>query len=156
MIVMHLQYQNNIIFSRTFYLFINIFIKKQRAQILDTKWIYSSIFKTMGSIAKFIENHENSRLGTPPTDVVERPVVRYQLVRVEGKTAMQQLQFVCSFTAKEIDYYYQVTWYIEDTPLVIKDAVRKDSIRNTNLGYDDKDTTKGYHMLGINVSYNTA
>lgn len=75
---------------------------------------------------------------------------------MEGKTAMQQLQFICSFTAKEIDYYYQVRWHIEDTPVVIKDAVKKDSIRNTDLGYDDKDTTKGYQKLGINVSNNTA
>uniref|UniRef100_A0A8W8J040 VWFD domain-containing protein n=1 Tax=Magallana gigas TaxID=29159 RepID=A0A8W8J040_MAGGI len=89
---------------------------------------------------------------TPPTDVVERPVVRHQFFRVEGKTAMQQLQFVCSFTAKEIDYYYQVTWYIEDIPVLVKDAVKKDSIRNTNLGYDDKDTTKGYQKLGVNLS----
>lgn len=83
-------------------------------------------------------------------------MVSYHFARVEGKTATQQLHFICSFTAKEIDYYYQVTWYIEDTPVVVKDAVKKDSIRNTDLGYDKKDTTKGYQKLGINVSYNTA
>lgn len=97
-----------------------------------------------------------SNLDTPPTDVVERPVVSHEFVRVEGKTAMQQLQFVCSFTAKKIDYYYQVRWYIDDEPLVMKDAVQNESIRNTNLGYDDKDKTKGYQKLGINVSYNTS
>lgn len=82
-------------------------------------------------------------------------MVRYQFVRVEGKTARQQLQFVCSFTAKEGDYSYQVRWYIEDKPVVLKDAGKQDSIRNTDLGYDDKDTTNGYQKLGINVSYNT-
>lgn len=97
-----------------------------------------------------------SNLGTPPTDVVERPMVDHQFVRVEGKTALQQLQFVCSFTAKEFGYYYQVMWYIEDTPVVIKDAVKKESIRNTDLGYNDKDRTKEYQKLGINVSYNTS
>lgn len=95
-----------------------------------------------------------SNLGTPPTDVVERPVVRLKFVRVEGKTAMQELQFACSFTAKEFDYYYQVRWYIDDEPLVMKDAVQNEFIRNTDLGYDDKDKTKGYLKLGINVSYN--
>lgn len=97
-----------------------------------------------------------SNLGTPPPDVVERPVVGHQFVRVEGKTALQQLQFVCSFTAKEFGYYYQVMWYIEDTPVVIKDAVKKESILNTDLGYNDKDRTKGYQKLGFNVSYNTS
>lgn len=82
-------------------------------------------------------------------------MVDHQFVRVEGKTALQQLQFVCSFTAKEFGYYYQVMWYIEDTPVVIKDAVKKESIRNTDLGYNDKDRTKEYQKLGINVSYNT-
>lgn len=71
---------------------------------------------------------------------------------VEGKTAIQQLQFICSFTAKEFDYYYQVVWYIEDTPVVVKDTVKKDLLRKTDLGYYDKDATKGYQKLGINVS----
>lgn len=70
---------------------------------------------------------------------------------VEGKTAIQQLQFICSFTAKD-DYYYQEVWYIEDTPVVVKDTVKKDLLRKTDLGYDDKDATKGYQKLGINVS----
>lgn len=83
-------------------------------------------------------------------------MVGHQFVRVEGKTALQQLQFVCSFTAKENKYYYQVRWFIEDRPVVIKDAVKKESIRNTYLGYDDKDTTEGYQKLGINVSYYTS
>lgn len=90
--------------------------------------------------------------GTPPTGVVQQPVVSYHLVEVEGKT-VQQLQFICSFTAKD-DNYYQVVWYIEDTPVVVKDAVKKDLLRNTDLGYNDTDA--GYKKLNINVSYNTA
>uniref|UniRef100_A0A8W8J2H6 von Willebrand factor D and EGF domain-containing protein n=1 Tax=Magallana gigas TaxID=29159 RepID=A0A8W8J2H6_MAGGI len=87
---------------------------------------------------------------TPPTEVVQQPEVSYHFVMVEGKTAIQQLQFICSFTAKD-DYYYQVVWYIEDTPVVVKDTVKKDLLRNTDLGYDDKDATKGYQKLGINI-----
>lgn len=69
---------------------------------------------------------------------------------------MQQLQFVCSFTAKGFEYYYQVKWYIDDEPLMIKDGVQNESIRNTDLGYDDKDERKGYLKLGINVSYDSS
>lgn len=94
-----------------------------------------------------------SNLGTPPTDVVERPVVSHEFVRVEGKTATTIRLFLY---CQKIDYYYQVRWYIDDEPLVMKDAVQNESIRNTNLGYDDKDKTKGYQKLGINVSYNTS
>lgn len=79
-------------------------------------------------------------------------MVRYDLEK--SNSTGQKLKFICAFTAKDI-YYYQVVWYIEDTPVVIKDAVKKESIRNTDLGYDDKDTTKGYQKLGINVSHNT-
>lgn len=79
-------------------------------------------------------------------------MVRYDLEKV--KATVQKLKFICAFTAKDIDYYYQVVWYIEDKPLVVKDAVKKESIRNTDLGYDEKDTTKGYQKLGINVSHN--
>lgn len=80
-------------------------------------------------------------------------MVRYDLEK--SNSTGQKLKFICAFTAKDNIYYYQVVWYIEDTPVVIKDAVKKESIRNTDLGYDDKDTTKGYQKLGINVSLNT-
>lgn len=80
-------------------------------------------------------------------------MVRYELEK--SNSTGQKLKFICAFTAKDIIYYYQVVWYIEDTPVVIKDAVKNESIRNTDLGYDDKDTTKGYQKLGINVSLNT-
>lgn len=123
-------------------------IKKQHKQKCYFRLLWEALRNSLTNI--------KSNLGTPPTDVVERPVVGHQFVRVEGKTALQQLQFVCSFTAKEFGYYYQVIWYIEDTPVLIKDAVKKESIRNTDLGYDDKDRTKGYQKLGINVSYNTS
>lgn len=84
--------------------------------------------------------------------MVQQPVVSYHLVEVEGKT-VQQLQFNCSFTAKD-DYYYQVVWYIEGTRGVVKDAVKKDFLSNTYLGYNDEDA--GYKKLNINVSYYTA
>lgn len=80
-------------------------------------------------------------------------MVSHEFVRVEGKTATTIRLFLY---CQKIDYYYQVRWYIDDEPLVMKDAVQNESIRNTNLGYDDKDKTKGYQKLGINVSYNTS
>lgn len=34
-------------------------------------------------------------------------------------------------------------WYIEDMFVVIKDVVKKELIRNIDLGYNDKDRIKG-------------
>lgn len=94
--------------------------------------------------------------GIPPTEVVQRPVVGYDLVRKEGsRTAFEELQFICSFPPKEKDYLYQVIWHIGDEPVTIKDAVKMDFINNTHLGYDDKDSSRGYQKFGFNVRCNT-
>lgn len=92
-----------------------------------------------------------STKGTPPDETVPRPVVLPDLVRKEGLVAYQELQFICSFPPGKNDYYYQVVWYIEDTPVVLTESVKNDSIVKTNLGSGHGDPTKGYLKLGINI-----
>lgn len=98
-----------------------------------------------------------SYLDTPPTEVVPQPVVGYDLVKKEGRIAVQELQFICSFPLQDTDFYYQVVWYIEDIPLVVTEPVKKDSINKTNLvngnDIENGNSTKGYLKLGINVTY---
>ncbi|XP_078310367.1 von Willebrand factor D and EGF domain-containing protein-like isoform X2 [Crassostrea virginica] len=69
---------------------------------------------------------------------------------MEAIIPKQELHFVCQFPPKGNVYYYQVIWYIEDEPVVIKDPVKMDAIQQTNLGYN-QDPSKGYTKLGINV-----
>ena len=85
--------------------------------------------------------------------MIPRPVVRHELVRMEAIIPNQELHFVCQFPPKGNVYYYQVIWYIEDEPVVIKDPVKMDAIQQTNLGYN-QDPSKGYTKLGINVRNN--
>ena len=85
-----------------------------------------------------------------PKEVVSRPVVGYELARIEASVRYQQLQFICRFHPKGDHYYYQVQWYIEDKPAVISDPVKMDAIQQTNLGYNP-DPSKGYTKLGIDV-----
>lgn len=92
-------------------------------------------------------------LDAPPTDVIPQPGVHHDLVRKEGFIAYQELQFICSFSPMDTDFYYQVVWYIEDVPVVVTEPVKKDSIIKTNLGRSLGDSTKGYLKLGINVTY---
>lgn len=92
-------------------------------------------------------------LDAPPTDVIPQPGVHHDLVRKEGFIAYQELQFICSFSPMDTDFYYQVVWYIEDVPVVVTEPVKKDSIIKTNLGRSLGDPTKGYLKLGINVTY---
>ncbi|XP_061170596.1 von Willebrand factor D and EGF domain-containing protein-like [Saccostrea echinata] len=89
--------------------------------------------------------------GTPPTETVSQPVVAYKLIRQMDVKPYQELQFSCEFPLKKVDYYYQVVWYIEDTPSVITEPVKKHSLQKTYLGYGHGDATKGYNKLGINV-----
>ena len=86
--------------------------------------------------------------------MVPRPVVRHELARMEAIIPYQELHFVCQFPPKGNGYYYQVIWYIEDEPVVIKDPVKMDAIQQTNLGYS-QDPSKGYTKLGINVRNNS-
>lgn len=90
-------------------------------------------------------------LGTPPTEVISQPVVRYELVTKKKYITYQELQFSCHFPPTKTDYYYQVIWYVEDTPTVITEPLKKNDLRKTNLGYSEGDPTKGYTKLGINV-----
>ncbi|KAK3083702.1 hypothetical protein FSP39_001719 [Pinctada imbricata] len=92
--------------------------------------------------------------GKPPTGKTGKPKVSDSLVNKQtGRLRIQELQFKCNFEALTIEYFYQIHWFIDGQASFLAPPRLYNSLNeSTYLGEHERDESRGYTRLGIDVS----